>query len=214
MRHSRRFLIVVALCGVSLVRTAGAQSVPATDSSAFHPGDRIVLRVDGEPQLSDTFTVRDGPALELPTVGRVSLRGRHHDDLEAFLAVEIGRFVKHANVRAFALLRVGVLGEVARPGFYSVPADAVLVDALTSAGGPTREARLAKLKVMRGGETVASGANVESALRGGTTLAALGVQSGDQFMVPRNGDIERPVRILGILVTIPLAILAITRFSK
>src|SRR2546422_3925529 len=46
-------------------------------------------------------------------------------------------FRSHAR----ALLSVGVTGEVARPGYYAVPGDAVVAMLFTAAGGPTKDAR-------------------------------------------------------------------------
>src|SRR5262245_10052097 len=41
----------------------------------FQAGDRILLQVDGEPALSDTFTVTAGPVVTLPVTGAIRLRG-------------------------------------------------------------------------------------------------------------------------------------------
>src|SRR3989441_3665954 len=42
------------------------------------------------------------------------------------VAREIARFIRDPVVHARALLSVGVTGEVARPGYYAVPGDAVV----------------------------------------------------------------------------------------
>ena len=118
-------LMVVALVAAGTT-TGGAQ----TRAAAFQAGDRILLRVEGDSALSDTFTVVAGPALRLPIFGEISLAGVSRSDLEAHLTRELGRYIKNPVVQARALIRVSVLGEVTRPGFYAVPVDLVLPDAL------------------------------------------------------------------------------------
>src|SRR6267378_7914578 len=118
MNRSRWSLIVGLL--VLLTATSGAAQTPATP---FQVGDRILLHVQGDSALSDTFTVVAGPALRLPAIGEISLAGVRRSDLEAHLTRELGRFLKDPVVQARALIRVSVLGEVVRPGYYAVPVD-------------------------------------------------------------------------------------------
>src|SRR5438034_6586175 len=55
----------------------------------FQPGDRIFLRVEGEQQLSDTFTVGPGPAVVLPEVGAVPLDGVLRSELQGRLQQQL-----------------------------------------------------------------------------------------------------------------------------
>src|SRR5262245_27299615 len=52
----------------------------------FRPGDRVLVRVEGESVLSDTFTVTAGPALPLPGLGDISLDGVPRSRIEAHLS--------------------------------------------------------------------------------------------------------------------------------
>src|SRR5436190_15055939 len=103
--------VVLAL----LASAVTAQNRPA----GFQVGDRILLRVEGDSALSDTFTVVAGPALRLPAIGEISLAGVRRNDLEAHLTRELGHYIKDPVVQARALIRVSVLGEVVRPGYYA-----------------------------------------------------------------------------------------------
>src|SRR5687767_10452918 len=126
----RLLTIAAALLGIADSRAA-AQS----RSTPFQAGDRVLLTVEGDSVLSDTFTVVAGPALRLPDIGEISLAGVARSGLEAHLTRELGRYIKDPVVEARALIRVSVAGEVTRPGFYAVPIDLVLPDALMLAGG-------------------------------------------------------------------------------
>jgi len=179
----------------------GVSGVPAqTRATAFQAGDRILLHVEGDSALTDTFTVVVGPALRLPAIGEISLAGVPRADLEAHLTRELGRYIKNPVVQARALIRVSVLGEVTRPGFYAVPIDLVLADALMLAGGATQDARVDRLRILRGNSSLWSGNDLQTAIARGATLDELGVRAGDRIQVPGQRDPESKWRIVGIIV--------------
>jgi polysaccharide export outer membrane protein len=186
-------LLATGLVGVA---QAGAQA-----RATFQIGDRILLHVEGDSALSDTFTVVAGPALRLPAIGEISLAGVLHSDLETHLTRELGRFIKDPVVQARALIRVSVVGEVTRPGYYAVPTDLVLADALMRAGGATQAARVDRLRVLRGNSSLWSGSELQAAIARGATLDDLGIRAGDRIQVPGGArDPEAKWRILGIIV--------------
>lgn len=180
----------------------------------FQVGDRISLVVEGEQALSDTFSVRDGRMLRLPTIGDVSLAGVLRSELETHLQTTIGKFLRDPVVRARSLIRVSMLGEVGKPGFYVVPTDMVLTDALMLAGGPTPGARLQRLRIERDGEPIWSDAALQKALAEGQTIEQLNLRAGDQVVVPRRPTgffNETAVRTVGALLAIPVAIYGLVK---
>lgn len=185
-----------------LLMLIGSQA-PAQNGSpptAFQVGDRVLLQVEGDSILSDTFTVVAGPALLLPAIGEISLAGVPRTGLQAHLTRELGRFIKDPVVQARALIRVSVLGEVTRPGYYAVPVDLVLADALMLAGGATQDARVDRLSIMRGDASLWSGSRLQMEIARGATLEELGMRAGDRIQVPGRRDPESKWRILGIIV--------------
>src|SRR2546425_7693963 len=156
MKHSHWLLTVAA----ALLATGLQGMVPAeaqTRATGFQVGDRILLHVEGDSALTDTFTVVTGPALRLPNIGEVSLAGVQRGDIEAHLTRALGRYINDPVVQARALIRVSVVGEVTRPGFYAVPIDLVLADALMLAGGGTQDAPVERLQIMRGNASLWNG---------------------------------------------------------
>lgn len=212
--HTRLFRIVCSLTAAAAFALAAApravaQDLPALDGDDFHPGDRIVLRVEGEQALTDTFTVREGPAIELPAIGRVSLLGVEKSGVESYLKTQLARYLKAPVIRARVLVRVGILGELAKPGYYNLPSDALISDALTDAGGPTKDSKVTKATVVRAGTTVVKSDSLNRAIAAGLTIGQLGLQSGDDMVVPRMTDPEHIWRVIAILVTIPAAIVTV-----
>lgn len=199
----------------ALLTAVGPRSISAqTDPSGFRVGDQLLLLVEQEPKLSDTFTVVAGPAIDLPGIGPIALAGVSRSDIEPYLTTALGKYLRHPVVHAKALLRIGVIGEVVRPGYYALPADGALTDAVMAAGGFTKDARVDALHIDRDGSTVVKGGTVQDALAGGTTLDHLGLLAGDALIVPRRHDPESTFRIVAILVTIPAAVFGITQLAK
>jgi len=182
------------------VPTAAAAQAPQKRTTGFQVGDRILLRVEGDSALSDTFTVVAGPALRLPNIGEITLAGVRRADLEPFLTRELGLYIKDPVVQARALIRVSVAGEVTRPGYYAVPIDLVLADALMLAGGATKDARVERLTIQRGNSSIWSGNALQTAIARGATLDELGIRAGDRIQVPTQRDAESKWRIIGIVV--------------
>lgn len=197
--------------GLALVTLAAAPLHAQREELFLRPGDRILLRVTGEPQLSDTFTVTPGPAIDLPTLGAVPLAGVRRDSVEAHLTTFLARYLRSPQVRAVVLLRLGVAGEVMHPGFYALPATAVLEDLIMAAGGMTQMARLDKAKLVRDDDVVLRPDEVRRSIASGETLAVIGLHSGDALQIPRRPDQEGRVRTIGGILAIPIAVYGLVR---
>ena len=201
---------LIALAGSCVTAALAAQ----TPADTVQVGDRILLRVDGEQQLTDTFTVNSGPAITLPAIGDVALHEVRRADVERYLNQELAQYLKQPVVHARVLVRLGILGEVEHPGFYAVPADAVLTQAIMVAGGVTREAKFAKLRIERDAAVVASGESLQQSITRGLTVDQMRLRSGDRLVVPRRRDAAATAQLVGILVTVPAAIFGLTRIAR
>jgi protein involved in polysaccharide export with SLBB domain len=192
----------------------------------FRVGDRVVLTVEGdshrperpdagsvEQQLSDTFTVGSEQELTLPMIGAVALRGVLRSELQPYLRREIGVVIREPVVHARSLIRLSVQGGVARPGYYSLPTDAMLSDALMVAGGLGPDAKLAKLRIERDGKAIWEGDVLRRAVAEGRTVDDVGLQAGDQFVVPRGRGPGVSLQVAGLVLSIPVAIYTLTRIS-
>jgi protein involved in polysaccharide export with SLBB domain len=177
-------------------------------------GDGVLLAVEGEPLLSDTFVVSSARELTLPMVGQVPLRGVLYAEIEPYLRSAVSRQLRDPVVRARGFVRLLVTGGVARPGVYLVPADALLSDAVMAAGGLTADSRMSDMTAQRAGVPVLAGRQMKAALAEGRTLAQVNLRSGDELMLPMNKsntDAFNRVRMVGILLSIPLTIYSLTR---
>ncbi len=179
----------------------------------FRLGDRIALNVRNEPNLPDTVAVQTGPLITLPLFGEISLEGVLRSELEAHLERELGRFINDPVVEATALTRLSVQGAVGQPGFYVVPADMLLSEALMVAGGPAPTADLQSLEVRRGNDEFLQEDEVQAALVEGLTLDQLSLQAGDALVLPQeSGGVWERIRNVSFVV-VPLVTL-ITVFTR
>src|SRR5437660_7385837 len=194
-------------------RLESTQVKERLNAGDFQVGDRILLRVEGEQALSDTFVVRAGRVLTLPDLGDVPLSGILRSELEGFLSTQIARFVRQPVVHVRSLLRLSIVGRVTRPGFYLVPADVPLSDIVMIAGGPSQDADVNQIRIDRGAARLWEGEALRSAISEGRTIDQLSLRAGDQIQVPAasRANLEGIARVVAILVTIPAAIFGITR---
>jgi polysaccharide biosynthesis/export protein len=153
----------------------------------FLEGDRLVLRVTGEKALSDTFTVRAGQSLELPEMAPLSLHGVLRSELEEKVRGHVAQYIRTPTVSAEALLRIGILGAVARPGYYNVRADQPLGDLPTVASGLAADADLGKARLLRDGAEFWPKDDVRRAMASGRSVDMLGLRGGDELMIGRRG---------------------------
>jgi polysaccharide export outer membrane protein len=203
---------------MAAARTASAQegsgSVTAVQSDEFHVGDRIALTIEGPPSpVVDTVVVRDGLIIRLPNMGDISLKGVRRAEAQTYLTREIAKYVKNAVVHATPLLRIGVLGAVMKPGYYSVPSDMLLTDALMWAGGPVPGANVNGSVIRRGDKKMLDDKQVQNALASGKTLDQLRMASGDQVVVPQapTRKLSTILQISGAVVGLAGLVLALSR---
>jgi protein involved in polysaccharide export with SLBB domain len=172
----------------------------------FQVGDRVLLTVEGEQSLRDTFAVETGRVLNLPQIGAVPLAGVLRSELNSYLTERIGRFVRTPQVTTYALLRVSIMGAVNRPGFYTIPAGIIMEDVLQTAGGIARDAKLLDIRIERNEQAIWDGQALTQAITEGRTIDQLGVRAGDRIFVPqerRGGStLASLVRYVPMLLTL------------
>lgn len=201
-------LAALLLCGTVAARAAGAQA-----PGQLQVGDRVALTIEGPLAFSDTLVVRDSSILRVPNLADISVAGVRRADIQTYLTQQIAKYVRGAVVHATALIRISVMGQVGRPGFYSMPSDILLSDVVMRAGGPTPQADLNKTVVKREGTTVLGTGSVKTALASGATLDQLAIAPGDEVVVGEKSQLDARFWLNTLYVLIPLAglILALTR---
>ncbi|HEU5209049.1 MAG TPA: polysaccharide biosynthesis/export family protein [Longimicrobiales bacterium] len=155
------------------------------DEGDLRVGDRIELTVEGHQDLTAEFAVVAGRVLVLPAIGEVSVAGVLRSELQDHLTREIARYIRDPVVRARSLIRLEVIGAVGAQGFYTIPSDILITDALMQAGGPSAEADLEKIRIERNRQVIWSSDRLRRAMQEGRTLDQLSIRAGDGIIVPQ-----------------------------
>lgn len=181
----------------------------------FKQGDLVLLEVQNEPTLNDTLTIGPTKEVMLPAaaVGSLSLDGVLMSELEETMTRYIGQFIKDPVVRARPLLRLSIQGQVGRPGFHPIPADAPLAEALMVAGGTTEGADLDDSRIERDGKAILEGRELQRAIASGSTISDLYLHGGDQIFVDRREDrgFMYKLRFVGLIVGLTGGIYGLTQ---
>jgi protein involved in polysaccharide export with SLBB domain len=188
----------------------------------LQPGDRIALRVIGETTLTDTFVVKPTRTILLPNIGEIPVAGVLRSELNDYLRKQIGRYIRDPQLEATALVRVSMTGGIGKPGFYNLPADVLMSDAIMAAGGPRGGSGnsfgggsggdVGKTQVLRGNYVVVSKEQARDALQRGVSLDQLNIQSGDVIDVGKSsGGITGALRVMGMVSGAIFGVVALSR---
>jgi protein involved in polysaccharide export with SLBB domain len=148
-------------------------------------GDKIFLAVERQAELSDTFNVLSGRKIVLPEIGDVPLQGVLRSELQQYLLTFLSKYIVNPAVQARSLVRLEVIGNVGRPGFYTIPSDMPLSDVIMEAGGPAQTAALDRMSVLRRNDRIWEGEALRTAMVEGRTVDQLSLRAGDAINVPQ-----------------------------
>ncbi len=200
--------------GMSSADLAAAQHRLANGD--FAVGDRIMILVQGDTTFSDTFTVRSGRVLAMPSLPPLSMAGVLRSEADSVIMEFLGRYLRNPQVTVTPLMRLGVLGGVVKPGYYDVPSQTLLSDVVMTAGGLGPFGDMKRTKVNRGNEEILDPKAANMAIANGLTLDLLNLQSGDNV----NVGVQNPqatlnkVQIITALLAIPLLIVSIKSIAN
>lgn len=170
----------------------------------FRAGDRIRLVIEGNVTQDDTVSVIAGSKVLLKDIGEIPLAGVLRSELQDHVTKQLSRYIKDVRVRATPLVRLSVLGPVAKPGFFYVPSDIPASEAIMRAGGPTGSADLNKSVIRRGTAELYDSRNTRTALNEGLTLDQLSLRDGDSIEVGEksSGGWAKIASIIGVVTSL------------
>jgi polysaccharide biosynthesis/export protein len=197
-------LIVVAL-------QAAPGSDPASRSQenpsyVVGPTDVLTIRVLGEPDLTNNYTVDSDGTITFPFLQRVPVGGRTMKEVEAMLTKLLdGDYIRNpqisATVATYRSRSIFVLGEVKQPGRYTIEGQTTLLEVIAQAGSFTATAgpSMNLLRYKDGIAGVVAGTPVSPGdpraaevmkinlddLREGRLQANVILQDGDTLFVPQ-----------------------------
>lgn len=205
----RRLAVVIPFVLALSPSLALTQAAPGD----FQVGDRVIVSFVSDALHKDTLVVRSGPSLELPGNIVVPLAGVLRSELLGRVSAELLKYVKARQIEVTPLMRVGVIGSIARPGYFAFPSDLPLTDVIMAAGGPTGAADLDRTTVRRGKAELKSADATRKAIANGLTLDQFGLKAGDELVIPdrRNLNSSSIMGMAGAAASILAVLLAVGR---
>jgi hypothetical protein len=177
----------------------------------FQNGDRLIVRVRGDSSLSDTFAVRVGQIVNLPDMPPLELRGVLRSEVKERVHTHVAQFIRNPQVEVEPLIRLGLLGQVARPGYYNVRADVPVSEVVMIAGGMSGEADFKKTTAQRGSVELYDRDKIRESMAAGMSLDQLGIQSGDEIVVGRrSGGFTGALPVITGVAALAAAIIGIS----
>jgi protein involved in polysaccharide export with SLBB domain len=132
--------------------------VPVTPDYLIGPGDELLVRAWGQIDINYHAVVDRTGTIYLPKVGAITVAGVRYDQLHEHLKSEIGRVFKNFDLDVtlgrLRSVQVFVVGQVRRPGSYTVSSLSTLVNALFASGGPSKRGSMRRIILKRQGREV------------------------------------------------------------
>jgi len=170
MEHSMRLGVFLLLFSVSLFgqtagsgaatgnspsdqQSKGASNQPHNDSYVIGNDDRLDINVWKETELSKVVPVRSDGKISLPLVGEIQAAGRTPLQLEQAISEKLKTYMTDPEVTVIVeqvnSKKYNILGEVGKPGSYSLTLSTTIMDAIASAGGFREFAKKSNVYILR-----------------------------------------------------------------
>jgi protein involved in polysaccharide export with SLBB domain len=138
-------------------------NIPTPGNYIIGPGDQLLLDIFGYSEKSSKLVVTPEGIISLPNVGPVLVSGLTIDEAKDKVSHKLESIypgIASGNTHVQLLLgsirsiRVMVIGEIMRPGSYTLPSLATVANALYASGGPNVNGSFRNIQVIRDGKPV------------------------------------------------------------
>ena len=195
--------LIVLLLLTSLLLPAAATVRAAADPYVLRPGDVLAITVLGYDEFvppTNTgappgFLVRPDGQFSFPLIGEVAVQGLTAGQLTEVLRTRLSEYLIDpkvtVNLAKLGGTRVYVLGEVVRPGSYEIEKAHNLLDAVTAAGGPTKDGAKRNVYIVRRSKpNEFQKVNLLAILKKGDQSQNVPLGEGDAVYLTSNGRIN------------------------
>ena len=188
-----------------------SMNLPTPANYKLGPGDEVIVDVWGANQTTIQQTISPDGVISIENLGLVYLSGLTVEQATKHLRKELNKIyagiddenpsshikVSLGNGRS---IQVNVMGEVEKPGTYSMSAFSTVFHALYNAGGVNDIGSLRNIQVARDGKTIAN-VDIYDFMMNGKIGHDISLQEGDVIIVPPyealvkvEGNVKRPMK--------------------
>ena len=175
---------------------------PVDANYRLGPGDKLVLILTGDVELSYQLDVTREGFVVVPMIGQLYVANLTLAQVQSLMSSRLSRAYSgirsgttHSSLSVSKLRsnQIYVVGDVQRPGSYQVSSAGTALSALYAAGGPTINGSLRRVEVRRGGRVV-DALDVYDYVLLGDAAHDVRLETGDVVFVPIHGS---RVRVVG-----------------
>ena len=137
-----------------------ANQLKAPNNYILGIGDEINVAIWGYSDFSGAFTIDEDGAINPKLVGRIYLNGLTFKDVKGVIAAKFKNVYDLNNSQIDVTLQyskvitVNIVGEVNKPGAYTIPSINTAFNALVTVGGISPIGSVRKIAVKRGGQNI------------------------------------------------------------
>ena len=170
------------------VKVSAAENVEepmqTSQVSPFTPGDGILIDTfpDTASFLNQSFAIDNMGMVEFPMIGKVKVTDKTTAQVEELLKTRFKAYLRYPILRVKPVIRISVLGGVARPCLYYFDYNQSLWTVLQEVGGPLLEDGLNEMHIERNTDVFLD--DIHPYYERGSSLQQIGIRSGDQIWVP------------------------------
>jgi polysaccharide biosynthesis/export protein len=182
-------LVLLNCANISASQQASANPVP--DDFVIGLEDVLAINVWKEPDMSvKEVIVRPDGKISLPLIGDIQASGQTPKQLQDRIREKMKEYVASPTVTVVVLKivsqSVSIVGQVAKPGIYSLGSPTTVLELLAKAGGFREEANTKKISVVRNenGKTSYFPFNYRDVSKGQNLRQNIALKNGDVVIVP------------------------------
>ena len=177
---------------------------PVDPEYPIGPGDEIIISIWGDNQYSQTAIVTREATITVLDIGQVVVNGLTLAQAKRLITDRLSTVYSGIRARRpttfvdvtlgkLRTIQVFILGDVVRPGGYTISSVSTVLNALYNAGGPTSRGSLRDVRIVRHND-VFRHVDLYGYILTGSRAEDVRLQSGDVVFVP---PIGKTVAILG-----------------
>jgi len=181
----RASLIAVSLAIVACLPPKRTNDViPEGAPAMLHPGDSVKIAVWRNPELSGGFLVTGDGTIQHPLYQAIHVAQIPLDSVTSRIGAFLTQFTTTPQFVVQPEFHIVVRGEVRNPALYTVPLETTLGGAIAAAGGPTPEAQLRKVTLVRDQRSYHLDLSDPAA-----PWTSAPIRSGDQIIIGRKSNL-------------------------
>ena len=167
------------------------KDIPVPRKYVIGPGDEVKLLLWGRVNAQYSLTVDRNGKITIPQIGPLFVAGMTFDEMSKQIIKQSEQIVGtnvDISMGSLKTIPVFILGDVRRPGSYTIGSFATITDALLLAGGPTEIGSMRHVQLKRAGKLITTFDLYDLLLKGDKSKDVT-LMEGDVVFVPVTGPL-------------------------